>query len=85
MIMRKTSMKRWATKIAMALGLILIVPLIAHAVTTQPGIPVPTVEQASYDYDAGSVRFDCDNVLLWSEASSPAVRSLDQVFGFVAV
>lgn len=75
---------RWLMKIAAVVGLLLHSPLTAPGVTTQAAIPVTTVEQAVYDYDASSVRVVSGNVSTDSDVSGPIIPSFGPVAGFVA-
>lgn len=78
------SMLQWTAKIVAALGLILLLPLVAPAVTMQTESPVPTDEQVTNDYDSGSIQVDCEKLLGNSVASASPVPHLAPVAGFLA-
>ena len=71
-------------KITAAVGVVLILPVIALAFTTTPVSVVPTAEQTLSTYDAGSIPVVSDNVLTRSEVNAQPVPSFGQVVRLVA-
>lgn len=63
---------------------IVLLPVIAPAVTTQPATSVPLVEQTAYAYDAVPGTGFTDNALTGSEALRLTVPLFGQIAGFVA-
>ena len=71
-------MMKW-TRLFLVFGAFLS-PEVSPAVTTEAAIPVATVEQATYAYDAGSVRVVSDNVV----TSSESLGQPDPYWGLIA-
>jgi hypothetical protein len=70
---RMKIMKRWPINISMLLGLTLLLPVAAPAITTLPVVTTPKVEQTAFAYDAVSVQSVSDDVLTGSESSELSV------------
>ena len=79
-----TIVKKWLAKIAVAVGLILFLPLVSSAATTQYAARLLTVDLIAYPYDAASDRVVNDNMLSESAASGRSDPFLGQGAGLVA-
>ena len=77
-------MKDWLMRIVAVAGLALLLPLTAHAVTTQPVTSIPVVEQATHAYDSDSVRVVPDSLLAGTETAQPTVPTLGLIAKAVA-
>lgn len=77
-------MKQWLMKIAAILGFALLLPMTAPAVTTQTATSLPVIEQANYDYDAGSVHVTSDDTMTCSAAAERSVPAFGQSSGLDA-
>lgn len=77
-------MQKWIVHIAAAVHIALVLPFAALATTMQAAIPVRTIDQPVYAYDATPVQGVPANVLTDSEAAGHPVPSLDPVAGLVA-